>query len=272
MILNIGSGGYNSLNFKILDSVMPPSVSTENTIWVQTDIPISGWVFSDTEPVAPVDRQLWIVTGVNGKIHFNALKKNGIYVRPMTTKQYIDGNWVDKPAKIYQKNSDGVLDWYDWIVYLYDRGNEYEDVTGGFIETKYYAGSNGEVDMDILDTSIYVKALANTAGTSAWSGAVTGRAINLTNINTLFASGNCSDARSGSAGSAGVGLRVTSTQEIKDYVAADKVVTATGDFNISLDVSSLNGEYYVICYAFEDLNSGYSNGTTGAGEFYSIWY
>ena len=271
MIINF-SGGGTSLNFNIVGGTSAPINLKKNTIWIETDVPISEWAFSHSEPVPPVDNQIWVVTGQSGKCVFNALKKNYIEIRPMSAKQYIGGVWVDKTARIYQESDTGELDWNDWIVYLYDRGKDYEDITGGYEETHSYAGSNGDVGMDIMENSIRVEALANTSGTSAWCGAVTMKTIDLTNINTLYASGYCSDARNGEAGSAGVGLRVTPTKEIRDYVAADKTVTSTGDFTISLDVSALDGAYYVICYAFEDLESGYSNGTTGAGEFYSIWY
>ena len=53
--------------------------------------------------------QVWISTGTSSLVAFNAVKKNGIEVYPISAKQYIGGAWVDVEAKSYQ---DGV--WVDW--------------------------------------------------------------------------------------------------------------------------------------------------------------
>ena len=64
---------------------------------------------------------VWIKTGVFSSGAFNALKKNGIQVYPISAKQYIGGAWVDRTAKIYQGG-----EWHDWMFDLYVDGSEWE--------------------------------------------------------------------------------------------------------------------------------------------------
>ena len=52
----------------------------------------------------------WIETGISSPVEFNALKKNGIQVYPISAKQYVGGAWVEKTAKTYK---DG--EWVPWI-------------------------------------------------------------------------------------------------------------------------------------------------------------
>lgn len=55
---------------------------------------------------------VWIQTGTSSTAPFNALKKNGITVYPMSAKQYVNGAWVNKPIKVYQSGS-----WKDALLY-----------------------------------------------------------------------------------------------------------------------------------------------------------
>lgn len=116
MIFNMVGGA--GLNFKIIGNPQPASAD-ENTIWVDTDIPITGYSFSVDEPANPIDGYVWISTSTFSPIEFNALKKNGIMVYPLSAKQYVIGAWVDVVAKIYQGS-----EWVDWIDYLFNYGNQ----------------------------------------------------------------------------------------------------------------------------------------------------
>lgn len=120
-----GGGGGAGLNFKIVRNPKP-SNPAENTIWVDTDVDITGWEFSTTEPENPEEGMVWITTGTASTVEFNALKKNGVMVYPLAAKQYIDGTWLDKTAKSYQNG-----EWVDWMMYLYNKGVEYVDPSTG---------------------------------------------------------------------------------------------------------------------------------------------
>lgn len=105
-----GCGGGGGLNFKVVGGTTQPTNHTENTIWVNTSVSITDWVINATEPTAPKEGMVWITTDKSSSAEFNALKKNGIMVYPISAKQYIGGAWVGVTAKSYQGG-----EWVDWI-------------------------------------------------------------------------------------------------------------------------------------------------------------
>ncbi|MCI7810223.1 hypothetical protein MR626_13245, partial [bacterium] len=82
---NTGGGG-GGLNFAIVGSTTQPSAPKENTIWINTDSKITGWVFSPEAPESPAEGLVWIKTGLSSAVAFNALKKNGLRVCPIQAK------------------------------------------------------------------------------------------------------------------------------------------------------------------------------------------
>lgn len=100
-----GAGGV--LNFKVICNPKPDTAK-ENTIWVDTDR-INNYYFSATQPENMVDYDVWFPIGTSSPVAFSATKKNSIMVYPLSSKQYIGGELVDKTAKSYQS---GV--WVEW--------------------------------------------------------------------------------------------------------------------------------------------------------------
>ena len=94
-----GAGGTDALNFKVVGGTKQPENPKENTVWVNTDTAISGWVFSPEEPAQPSEGLVWIGVGSGGN-RFNALKKNGILLAPVSAKLY-SGGWIDVEAFLY---------------------------------------------------------------------------------------------------------------------------------------------------------------------------
>lgn len=109
MIFNVSGGGGTALNFRVVGGTTAPTNPAENCIWVNTDTPITSWIFSATEPSPAEAGMVWISTGTSSLIEFNALKKNGIQIYPLSAKQYVSGKWVDKTAKSYQGGK--LVDW-----------------------------------------------------------------------------------------------------------------------------------------------------------------
>lgn len=131
---NTGGGGSGGLNFQVIGGTTAPSNPKENMIWVNTSTKITSYIFSATQPTGSAG-MVWISTGTSSPSEFNALKKNGIQVYPLSAKQYVSGAWVDVTAKSYQGG-----EWVEWITYLYNEGDECTDITGGWI-TRVISGT-----------------------------------------------------------------------------------------------------------------------------------
>lgn len=237
-----GAGGSNVLNFKVVGNPQPTN-PRENTIWVNTGTAVTGYVFSAAAPSSPTQGMVWISTGVSSPGAFNALKKNGILLNPTSAKQYINGTWADKTAKIYHNG-----EWVSWIVYLIKQGVDQTSVSGGWAAkaVPIYSGGNGHVGaaptITVKDGYIEFKEPGYTA--SAYSGLAHAKnKIDLTGISKIkiYASGwyyNSSDYATAavsvwkSIGSAGIDNRVANVAitDLKEYI---------------LDVSALSGEHYI---------------------------
>ena len=145
-----GAGGA-PLNFKLVGNPQPAN-PRENTIWVNTDARITGWVFSATEPEAPAEGMVWIQTGRTSLVKFNMLKRNTAMVYPLVAWQYGNGTWEKKPAQTFQNDK-----WNEWVTYLFYYGNKYEDITGGWTpRTK-----NGDAFATIGEDAITFRAAAS---------------------------------------------------------------------------------------------------------------
>lgn len=223
-------GGSNSLNFKIVGGTSAPASPKENTIWVNTDTEITGWIFSATEPEALAEGMVWISTGVSSSAEFNALKSNTIEVYPISTKQYVSGAWVDKAAKIYKSGL-----WTDWATYLYNEGDECTDITSGWsflnpVGGGYTLGSGvkaaGEIQLSAT----------NYTAVSAYPS----RKIDLTNYSQLIV--EVTDISFTGGGSVQFAVSDT-TSFVNNSVAELKLPLSVGEH--TLDVSHLTGYYYI---------------------------
>lgn len=113
-----GGCGGNPLNFNVVGNPQP-SNPKENTIWVDTDVPIGKWHFSATQPELS-EGDVWFTTGTSSIVEFNALKKNGIQVYPGSAKQYVGGAWEKKDAFSWQNG-----EWKAWTWFLNPSELEY---------------------------------------------------------------------------------------------------------------------------------------------------
>ena len=167
------------LNFEVVGGTTEPSNPTENMIWVNTDVEIANYVFSVTQPTGYAG-MVWIFTGTFSNASFNSLSENCIQIYPISAKQYVDDAWVTVTAKIYQNGSWNGL----WDGSLYDHGNEYEDITGGWVFRPQLSSNASGVTVQMQENQMYMydsyqyKALATTY-----------QPIDLTEFNTLHIEG-----------------------------------------------------------------------------------
>ena len=228
-----GAGGVSALNFNVVGGTSQPVNPKENTIWVNTQTEISGWVFSATEPKSPVEGTVWIYTGLSSTVEFNALKKNGIQVYPISAKQYVGGAWVPVTAQAYQ---DGA--WKEWITYLYNNGDECTDLTGGWEATATKPSGSGSTA-----TKPTVKKDTNSITVSLTSGyenyrvgyLATAKSIDLTNYSKITINVTNFTINGG--------IEVSNSKESGFTRIAHTNLSAGKNV---LDVSSLSGSYYVL--------------------------
>ena len=194
-------GGSNPLNFKIVsyatEEELLAATPKENTIGIVTTDTITSWIFSATEPTDPVEGMVWITTGTSSALEFNALKKNGIQVYPISAKQYVNGAWVGRPAKSYQNGA-----WVDLTPFLLKNG-VISDILGGFnlnanatftngvLHTIYangkYGNARGKKNMDLKHYSTLHAMVRQTNATNALD-MVFGIAQNANDDNNYIAS------------------------------------------------------------------------------------
>lgn len=182
MILNLSGGGGSaaSLNFKVVGGTTQPASARENTIWINTDSEITGWELSPNELADPAEGLVWITTGSSATTQFNALKKNGITIYPVSAFQYIAGVWVDKPAQIFQDGS-----WVEWAFFLFKEGAGFAMGYTGFTNAEFtddlitmtiktsgntkYSTSNEKVDVTNYKTAFFEVQKASFSGASGYS-------------------------------------------------------------------------------------------------------
>lgn len=230
-----GAGGSNVLNFKVVGNPQPTN-PRENTIWVNTDTPISGWSFSSIgNPTWSMEEGFVYIKAItadsNYSAWFNAYKKTAmknyeIILSPISAKQYVGGAWQDKAAKIYQGGK--WVDW--WNGELYNAGNEYTFLTGGFV-------TSGTCTLE--KQADRMKLTNNAVG-----GILTKNPIDLTEYKTVELKvipytndGYCLIATK----------KATTTMYNDSSIAASKIGSTTNGVlaTRTIDVSSLSGDYYI---------------------------
>lgn len=220
---NTGGGGGGGLNFRVVGGTTQPTNPKENDIWINTDADITGWSFRATEPANPVEGMVWIKTGNKSAVEFNALKKNGLHVYPLSAKQHVSGAWVDVTAQSYQ---DGA--WVQWISYLFLDGEQFTDVTGGYTT--------------FGDTTIADSIVVPYAGSGA--GFTTENPIDMAGFNTLVLEGAFLTYTVGSAY-----LGVTSSKVDsallgqRDKFSAYAPSISSSVHTVEIDVSGINSGY-----------------------------
>lgn len=234
MIFNVSGGGGTALNFRVVGGTTAPTNPAENCIWVNTSKTITDWVFSATQPTAASGR-VWIKTGTSSTVEFNALKKNGIQIYPLSAKQYVSGAWVDKTTKSCHGG-----EWVDWWNgQIYEYGNDFTSITGGF-------GYNNEGTLTKKEDSI---SLATTGNGSCKI--YTQKKIDFTNYSKLCV--NVTQLSVNGAPNSTAGMWVDTDQDENNGSVCELYITSVG--TKTLDVLSVKGEHYIILRAFSYANS-----------------
>ena len=251
-----GGGGSSPLNFKIVayatEEELVAAQPKENTIGVVTTTPINGWIFNTIEPTNLMEGMVWFTTSTSSTVPFNVLKKNGIQVYPISAKQYIGSEWVDKTAKSYQAG-----EWVDWLTYLYNRGDQCANITGSWEYKKYHSSASITVGNE------YIKCSSSfSSGNYMALGFVrANNPIDLTNYSTVCI---VASVTIGGGVQPFIAIRETDSSNAYDgSVVKQNMVSSSGETMYSVDVSALQGLYYV--------GFGFSHGSSTGTSYVTMY-
>ena len=244
----IGNSGFENLiqiNYSIVGSLTEPANPTQNMIWVETDTPIGKTFFVNNTPSETfVDGDIWIYTGNTSSVSFNALKIGDVYMNaiyPIFVKQYINGAWVNVVAKTYQ---DG--EWVDWTLLLYDNGNEFIDITGGWVAKKIPLTSSNSQSATPSITRNADSIQFKLSGTGGTGGAVhMANKRDVTDRRTISFYGNTNGTERSTIH---LSLWTEFGSNTDENLVLNKSLHEIPNFRempVILDVSALSGEYYV---------------------------
>lgn len=233
------SGGGTELTFRVLDGLTQPAAPREKDIWVACE-GMTGWVFAADRPEEAAEGLVWLTVGTESSVAFNALKKNGLTVCPVSASQFVGGAWVSKTA---QSRQDGA--WVSWWLpgTLFADGIDATELTGGWDSFAYSAGSGidgRKITAEILPDGIFAP-FPNARLKSTFIG--TGKRVDVSGYTTL--SMVFSEATRSTASGA---VKACLYSDAGYTVAAEAAVLSTsGETNLApeIDVSGLDGAYYI---------------------------
>lgn len=254
-LFGFGSGGSGGgLNFKLVGGVTQPAGPSANTIWVNTDEAITGYIFCSEAPevTSADDGLVVILTGTASGAEFNALKKNTIMLYPTSVKQCINGVLTDVAAYIY-------MDGWALVgeVALYADGALSVPYT--FLLTPENATGT------VGDTTVVLKTVADKVSEAF----ICLGPLDLTYIGSIEMVYTLASAAS--IASDAYGAIFVAKEKVASYADAaaisenkvSKLVNnkPTADLTTSLNVTSLSGKYYVY-FGTHTENSVWANQRT----------
>ena len=247
--------GGNILNFKVLGEISEPTNPTENAIWVNTSTNIEHWIINGKEPTTRSDGtelhvgDVWIQThNSNGLVSFNALKKNYIDIHLNGVYQWNGSEWLTKQAYCYQNGSFVLISEIITVdlTMLMNGSDRCEYITGGWVGD--YTGRSCAAAYD--QNVCYSWWSSN--GQSYWQNIGTANKIDVTNYNTITfymaALGGGTGTHSVYCGLYNNKSDHYNTGRVAGNTSTTYTADSNGNFTITIDVSTLTGEYYLAMY------------------------
>ena len=227
----------SDLNFKVYTVETKPSTpGAENDIAIISPVPMTNWLMSPDKPsgIPKNDGDVWIQYSTQGNTK-NILKQNTMMIATISAWQYVDGAWVDREAVSCQGG-----EWVDWFsgVYLFNDGNEYTDLTGGWTNDGYTYLYNLPFGSIVNNGG---RLTFNFQSGSTYSGGGTAKKIDITNKTILRVSGTLY------SGSTYVHICVGSTKNLSEPVASKREdLSAGSSYEVDFDISTVpGGSYYI---------------------------
>lgn len=245
-------GGAGGVDFSIVGGATQPSSPKENMIWINTETPIGAVSFSAARPISATLGDVWIAECKPFSIGINIGGKNTMMFYISKCYQYDSEKFVEIPGMIYRSGAWAEL--HDYA--LYAPGDEKGITTGGWLSKGMKSQSDSGAsakETPISSTEQYL--LIDSSEDTGSDGACILYAadpIDLTDFKSLVFEG---DFTRGGTSSATRNLSFCAWSSFPSYYyvsstkAAGQDVPGTTATMITVDVSSLNGFYYVGCGA-----------------------
>lgn len=222
-----GSGG-GARSYKVTGSVSAPENPFHGDIWVQTSVAITQIDITSEQQVIPVwdgrDGMVQIVTGTQWSddlyVDSDHRREYNLYLYPRACVQRFDGAWHRMTAYIYTFKNRWIQFSSAWDGTLFYNGNQYADVTGGWVGADSYSPN---LTATLMSGTITVS---------------TASAVDLSGFSTLKFMGSGNGANSGGAYSAKCKIANESGVEV-----ASLDFQNNGTYAVS--VTALSGKHYV---------------------------
>lgn len=222
-----GSGG-GTRSYKVTGSVSAPENPFYGDIWVQTSVAITQIDITSEQQVIPVwdgrDGMVQIVAGTQWiddlYVDSDHRREYNLYLYPRACVQRFDGAWHRVTAYIYTLKNRWIQFSSAWNGELFDNGNQYTNITGGWVGADSYSPN---LTATLMSGTITIS---------------TARAVDMSGFSTLKFTGSGNSAQSGEYYSAKCKIFNESGVEV-----------ASLDFQnnntYAMSVAALSGKHYV---------------------------
>ena len=171
---NTGGGGGVSAGLKIVGNPRPKN-PTEDIVWVNTDVDITGYFLTAEQPENLVEGNLWIKISDSSNIKVGTpLGKDYITIMLDSVSQYIGGELVSVEAMSFQ---DGV--WVDWI----PKNRLFKSGYGAIVEFTLGKEQNAITPTITKDAFVFNE---NNNGAYNWAYAITKDPIDVTLLTKIY--------------------------------------------------------------------------------------
>ena len=246
----------SELNFRVYTvDAKPTAPGTNNDIAVISSVPMTNWSLSPDAPsgIPRSDGDVWIQYSVTGKT-FDTLKNNSMIIATISAWQYVDGAWTSVTAVSCQSG-----EWVDWIIQLYDLGNEFEAQTGGWSKTGYTMGASGTLNAGTKNADN----MTLTGASSTYAMLGTANPINVDNFKTLCVDGEPTGINSNNRSIVVAITKDKKFYSISDWLDKKEFPAEKKQTTVKLDLSDIDGDVYVVVFAF--------NSASCHGKVYKVW-
>lgn len=236
---NAGSGG--GVNIRVVGGTTKPSTGRYGMIWVNMATAQPAYKISPVEPQDPTDGMVWVVTGAGNKL-LCADKKGLLEIALIGCKVYSESTWKLVEAWLF---ADVWIKFGDTILYLYIKGDLCEADSGGWEPLDYSNDAHSSIrrsapEFTNGETSCTVSLTGAGENYIRQGSVFSGKKIDVTDYTTLV----MNVATLPNFGTYTIGLTDEKAHPYT-FIASVKFTKSTADKLISVDISSLTGEYYV---------------------------